>query len=114
MTILGLRGAAGYWAASCAGSYAILAVAADLPDFDLTQPSRLWATLHALRPRVVVNTAAYTLVDRRSDRTGPVLGNQRTGCRRARGRVPAARLHASPDQYQLCFWPAPAAPPAAP
>lgn len=36
----------------------------DLPDLDLTQPETLVRHLDALRPDVVINTAAYNLVDR--------------------------------------------------
>ena len=36
----------------------------DLPDLDLTQPDTLVRHLDAFRPEVVINTAAYNLVDR--------------------------------------------------
>ena len=40
------------------------AVGVDLPEFDLRDGDRIRSTLEAIRPRVVVNTAAFTLVDR--------------------------------------------------
>lgn len=40
------------------------AVALDLPDFDLTDPQGVLRTLARLRPAAVINTAAYTQVDR--------------------------------------------------
>jgi len=40
------------------------AVGLDLPDFDLTVPGRVLAAVAAIRPQAVINTAAYTLVDR--------------------------------------------------
>lgn len=39
-------------------------VGLDLPDFDLTDPPRVREILTSIRPQAVVNTAAYTLVDR--------------------------------------------------
>jgi dTDP-4-dehydrorhamnose reductase len=36
----------------------------DLPDFDLTRPETMIRHLDAVRPEVVINTAAYNLVDR--------------------------------------------------
>jgi len=39
-------------------------VGLDLPDFDLTDRPRVREVLTAIRPRAVVNAAAYTLVDR--------------------------------------------------
>lgn len=41
-----------------------LALGLDLPELDLTDGQRTAETLLRLRPRVIVNTAAYTLVDR--------------------------------------------------
>ena len=41
-----------------------LAVGVDLPEFDLTNPACVRAALQDIRPTAVVNTAAYTLVDR--------------------------------------------------
>jgi len=40
------------------------AIALDLPDFDLTDAERVRQTLVALQPEAVINTAAYTQVDR--------------------------------------------------
>jgi dTDP-4-dehydrorhamnose reductase len=40
------------------------AVGLDLPEFDLTDRPGVIAALARLRPRAVINTAAYTLVDR--------------------------------------------------
>lgn len=40
------------------------AVALDLPDFNLTDKDRIWQSLAAVRPEAVINTAAYTQVDR--------------------------------------------------
>jgi dTDP-4-dehydrorhamnose reductase len=40
------------------------AVALDLPSFDLTDADRVRQTLTELRPEAVINTAAYTQVDR--------------------------------------------------
>lgn len=39
-------------------------VGLDLPEFDLTDRQRVVGTLLGLRPDVLINTAAYTLVDR--------------------------------------------------
>lgn len=39
----------------------------DRPDFDLTDPVGMRRTLEALRPTAVINTAAYTQVDRAED-----------------------------------------------
>jgi len=43
------------------------AIALDLPDFDLTDRQGVVATLLDLRPEAVVNTAAYTAVDKAED-----------------------------------------------
>jgi dTDP-4-dehydrorhamnose reductase len=40
------------------------AVGLDLPEFDLTRPDAVRSQLAAIRPTAVINTAAYTLVDR--------------------------------------------------
>jgi len=40
------------------------AIGVDLPEFDLRDGDRVRSTLEAIRPRVVVNTAAFTQVDR--------------------------------------------------
>src|SRR5487761_1792414 len=40
------------------------AAALDLPDFDLTDSQQVRRKLHDLRPKAVINTAAYTQVDR--------------------------------------------------
>jgi len=40
------------------------AVGLDLPELDITDRGRVLATLAAIRPQAVINTAAYTLVDR--------------------------------------------------
>jgi dTDP-4-dehydrorhamnose reductase len=39
-------------------------VGLDLPDFDLTDRAGVLAAIAAVRPRAVINTAAFTLVDR--------------------------------------------------
>lgn len=43
------------------------AIALDLPDFDLTDGPRMRQTLAELGPAAVINTAAYTQVDRAED-----------------------------------------------
>jgi dTDP-4-dehydrorhamnose reductase len=43
------------------------AVGLDLPDFDLTDRAGVARAIDAIRPDVVINTAAYTLVDRAED-----------------------------------------------
>ena len=43
------------------------AVALDLPEFDLTDRELVLGTLESIRPDAVVNTAAYTLVDKAED-----------------------------------------------
>lgn len=43
------------------------AVGLDLPEFDLTDRTRLLDTLQSLRPGAVINTAAYTQVDKAED-----------------------------------------------
>ena len=40
------------------------AVGLDLPQFDLTRPDRVLEVLGEIRPRAVINTAAYTQVDK--------------------------------------------------
>lgn len=40
------------------------AMGLDLPDFDLTDEDRVLETIERIRPSAVINTAAYTLVDR--------------------------------------------------
>ena len=40
------------------------AIPLDWPEFDLTNPDKMNETLHALHPSAVINTAAYTQVDR--------------------------------------------------
>ncbi len=40
------------------------AIGLDLPDFDLTDEDQVLETIERIRPRAVINTAAYTLVDR--------------------------------------------------
>jgi dTDP-4-dehydrorhamnose reductase len=40
------------------------AIGLDLPEFDLRDRNRVLQTIGEIRPRAVVNTAAYTLVDR--------------------------------------------------
>ena len=42
-------------------------VALDLPDIDITREASVQATVSAVRPRVVVNAAAYTAVDAAED-----------------------------------------------
>jgi len=43
------------------------AIGLDLPEFDLTDRTRLLDTLQTLRPEAVINTAAYTQVDKAED-----------------------------------------------
>ena len=43
------------------------AVALDLPEFDLTDRELVLGTLRSIRPDAIVNTAAYTLVDKAED-----------------------------------------------
>jgi len=46
------------------------AVGLDLPDFDLTDRDRVLAGLAEIRPRAVINTAAYTQVDKAEEEAG--------------------------------------------
>ncbi|HLA86200.1 MAG TPA: dTDP-4-dehydrorhamnose reductase [Thermoguttaceae bacterium] len=57
-------GAEGQLGSQLLRQFADEAVALDLPDFDLTDRRGVVQQLDALRPDVVVNTAAYTQVDR--------------------------------------------------
>ncbi|HVX10375.1 MAG TPA: dTDP-4-dehydrorhamnose reductase [Pirellulales bacterium] len=45
------------------------AIALDLPEFDLTDASRVRQTLAELRPQAVINTAAFTQVDRAEEQS---------------------------------------------
>ena len=47
------------------------AVALDLPEFDLTDRDLVLRTLQSIRPDAIVNTAAYTLVDKAEDEPQP-------------------------------------------
>ena len=55
------------------------AVALDLPEFDLTDRDLVLRTLETIGPDAVVNTAAYTLVDKAGRRAGTVSRGQRPG-----------------------------------
>ncbi|MGH7135241.1 MAG: dTDP-4-dehydrorhamnose reductase, partial [Pirellulales bacterium] len=46
------------------------AIPLDLPDFDLTDAERVRQTLVELQPEAVINTAAYTQVDRAEEHAG--------------------------------------------
>jgi dTDP-4-dehydrorhamnose reductase len=45
------------------------AIALDLPEFDLTDPNHVRQTLAQLRPQAVINTAAFTQVDRAEEQS---------------------------------------------
>ena len=55
------------------------AVALDLPDFDLTDEAAVRETVTSLRPKIVINTAAYTLVDRAEEEPGICQNVNATG-----------------------------------
>jgi dTDP-4-dehydrorhamnose reductase len=61
IVVTGFRGQLGSELCRQLGS---AAVGLDLPEFDLTDRPGVIAALARLRPRAVINTAAYTLVDR--------------------------------------------------
>jgi dTDP-4-dehydrorhamnose reductase len=42
----------------------VVAVGTGRPEVDITQTATIWQALHALRPQVVINAAAYTAVDK--------------------------------------------------
>lgn len=62
MTVV-VTGALGQLGAELCKQFGPEAVGLDLPEFDLTDPARVFATLLAIRPQAVVNTAAFTRVD---------------------------------------------------
>ena len=64
--ITGVSGQIGSEAARRVAGFATV-IAADRGRLDLSQPSALAATLDALAPDVIVNSAAYTAVDRAED-----------------------------------------------
>jgi dTDP-4-dehydrorhamnose reductase len=63
MTIV-VTGCRGQLGAELCRQFGSDAVGLDLPEFDLTDRPAVLASLARLRPRAVINTAAYTLVDR--------------------------------------------------
>jgi len=60
ITVTGCRGQLG---AELCRQFGAEAVGLDLPEFDLTDRAAVLAALLAIRPRAVVNAAAFTLVD---------------------------------------------------
>jgi dTDP-4-dehydrorhamnose reductase len=64
--ITGVSGQIGSEAARCFSAFANV-IAADRGQLDLSQPSALAARLDELAPDVIVNSAAYTAVDRAED-----------------------------------------------
>ncbi len=63
MTIV-VTGCRGQLGAELCRQFGEKAVGLDLPEFDLTDRPGVLAALAAIRPRAVINTAAFTLVDR--------------------------------------------------
>jgi dTDP-4-dehydrorhamnose reductase len=61
IAITGCRGQLG---AELCRQFGAEAVGLELPEFDLTDRARVLATLREIRPRAVINAAAYTLVDK--------------------------------------------------
>jgi dTDP-4-dehydrorhamnose reductase len=66
-----VTGSGGQLGAELCRQFGPEAIGVDLPEFDLGDGERVRATLEALRPRVVVNTAAFTLVDRAESEAEP-------------------------------------------
>lgn len=63
MTIV-VTGCKGQLGAALCRQWGDESVGLDLPDFDLTDASKVREVLAAIRPRAIINAAAYTLVDR--------------------------------------------------
>lgn len=64
MTPIVVTGAGGQLGSELCRQWGGQATGLDLPEFDLTRPATLAAQLERLRPQTVVNTAAYTQVDK--------------------------------------------------
>ncbi len=64
MPLVAITGSEGQLGSELCRQFGDAAVGLDLPRLDLTNRESVWETLRSLRPRAVVNTAAYTLVDR--------------------------------------------------
>lgn len=64
MQIIAVTGSGGQLGSELCRRLGGRAVPLDLPDFDLTDKDRTLQALAALRPAAVINTAAYTQVDR--------------------------------------------------
>lgn len=62
MTVV-VTGALGQLGAELCRQFGPEAVGLDLPEFDLTDSARVFASLRAIRPQAVVNAAAFTGVD---------------------------------------------------
>jgi dTDP-4-dehydrorhamnose reductase len=63
MTIV-VTGAQGQLGSELCRQLGAAAIGLDLPEFDLTKPRTVRDVLRRLRPETVINTAAYTLVDK--------------------------------------------------
>lgn len=59
-----ITGAKGQLGAELCRQLGDFAIGADLPDFDLTDPDSVDAAMRHVSPEIVINTAAYTKVDR--------------------------------------------------
>lgn len=69
MTIA-VTGAGGQLGAELCRQLGAKAAGLDLPEFDLADRPRLLATLRQIRPRAIINTAAFTLVDKAETEPG--------------------------------------------
>jgi dTDP-4-dehydrorhamnose reductase len=67
MGLIAVTGSGGQLGSELCRQFGAQAVGLDLPEFDLTSREAVAARLEAIRPRAVVNTAAYTQVDRAED-----------------------------------------------
>lgn len=68
---IAVTGAGGQLGSELCRQLAGRAAALERPDFDITDQIAVAETLKRLRPRAVINTAAYTQVDRAEDEPGP-------------------------------------------
>ena len=71
IVVIGSRGQLG---SELCRQYGRRAVGLDLPEFDLTDGEQVCRSLLELKPAVVINTAAYTRVDRAELGGAPLLG----------------------------------------
>ena len=71
---IAITGAGGQLGAELCRLLGDRAVALDLPEFDLTNRELVLGTLASIRPDAIVNTAAYTLVDKAEDEPQPCRG----------------------------------------